>query len=102
MAEISTTTLDVTLHLLATELGGRLTPIRSDVYRPQFRLGSASSSCRVDKLQREPLSPGEVTSGTITLVNPDIFGLSLRVGATFELMEGKKKVGWGSIQKLYD
>jgi len=97
MAEIPTCRLTAQLYLLPTEEGGRQTPIEEKIYRPQFCIGSSSSSCRVDKIDNESLSPGEQSEIKISLTHPERFGNKLRSGNKFEIKEGSKIVGWSSI-----
>jgi translation elongation factor EF-Tu-like GTPase len=100
MAELPISHLTAKLYLLSTVEGGRQTPIKADVYRPQFCIGSLSASCRVDKIAKGALSPGEESNVKISLVHPERFGDALRYGNKFEIKEGSKVVGWGIIDEL--
>ena len=100
MNNISTCRLRAKLHLLTPAEGGRRTAIRKDVYRPQFHLGSASASCRIDTIEGETILPGEEGEVEMTLVNPEGFGAELRRSGRFEIREGSKVVGWGIIEDV--
>lgn len=100
MTKIRTCRLKAKLHLLPTAEGGRRTPIIKNVYRPQFHLGSSSASCRVDDMEKEPLSPGEEGEVEMTLVHPERFGADLCFGSRFEIREGTRVVGWGVIEDV--
>ena len=102
MAEIPTCRLTAKLYLLPTAEGGRQTPIYEDVYRPQFCIGSSSASCRVDKIDKQSLSPGEQSEIEITLTHPKRFGIALRAGNKFEIKEGSNMVGWGNIRNVVE
>ena len=100
MTKIPTCRLTAKLHLLATAAGGRQSPIKQNVYRPQFYLGSSSASCRLDAMEPEAMSPGDAGEVEMTLVHPERFGMDLRAGSKFVLREGAKVVGWGIIEDV--
>jgi translation elongation factor EF-Tu-like GTPase len=97
---VPTYRLKATLHLLSPGEGGRRTAIRKNVYRPQFYLGSASASCRVDAIEGDSMSPGGEGDVEMTLLHPERFGEELRRGSRFEIHEGSKVVGWGIVQEV--
>ena len=78
MSEIPTCRLAATLRLLPTAEGGRETAMRKDVYRPQFFLGLSNASCRVDKIDKGTLSPGEEGEVEMTLLHPERWGTELQ------------------------
>jgi translation elongation factor EF-Tu-like GTPase len=92
--------LKAKLHLLPTSEGGRRTGIRTDVYRPQFHLGSSSASCRVDAIEGDTMLPGEAGAVGMTLLHPERFGEELHRGGRFEICEGASVVGWGIIEEV--
>lgn len=86
-----------------TSEGGRETPFVAGgtKYRPQFHVEEfeQSTSCVVDKIEgRDSLGPGE--SGTVTcrLLRPEFFVRFLKPNARFELREGARIVGLGTIE----
>jgi translation elongation factor EF-Tu-like GTPase len=100
MTELPTCHLVATLRLLSTAEGGRQTPIRKDVYRPQFFLGLSSASCRVVEIDKGTLSPGEEGEVEMTLLHPERWGTELQPGANFEIREGLRVVGRGIIKDV--
>jgi translation elongation factor EF-Tu-like GTPase len=46
--------------------------------------------------------PGEEGNVEMTLLHPERFGEDLRRGGRFEIREGIKAVGWGTIEEVKD
>lgn len=84
------------LHLLKSDEGGRVTPMTSG-YRSivRFQDNEADFGCELE-LELNSLSPGENGTGRLSFWAPEeLPGLS--VGQTFELREGTRIVGTGTI-----
>lgn len=88
-----------TLSLLGSEAGGRDTPIASG-YRPAFYIGELQTDGAIELPGSCKQTPGETLSVRIRLLHPERFGDALAVGAVFEVREGTKTVGRGTITKL--
>lgn len=90
--------LAVTAHikLLKTEEGGRTAVVHSG-YRPNLRFGVLYTDGAVTLVDRQQAAPGDECEVRVTLVNPDYVRASLVIGAHFDLMEGPRKVGEGTI-----
>jgi hypothetical protein len=100
---------EVAIELLATEAGGRRTPlsVSSDSageYRPHLRvLGGSGALLGVAFMDGpdEPISPGGRAYATIkALYEPGISYAELSLGSRFEILEGPQVVGRGTIHRL--
>ena len=93
------------LHMLTTKEGGRATAFVAgkSIYRPQFSMSSfpSTTSCFIDKIEgKEQLEPGETGVIWATLLRPEFFAQELKSGARFELHEGSRCVGLGTIKDV--
>ena len=84
------------LRLLKTAEGGRTSFVRSG-YRPNFRFGDLYTDGALTFLDRQQAYPGDECEVCLTLANPNYVRESLVVGAHFDIMEGRRKVGEGTI-----
>lgn len=101
MAEANLCRLTAELHLMSTREGGRSTAIGTGgIYRPEFMLDSAGRGCRIDSMERETMSPGESGRVEMTLTYPVDLGSALRIGARFQIREGNRVVGWGTVLNI--
>jgi translation elongation factor EF-Tu-like GTPase len=100
MNAIPTRRIAASLHLLPTAEGGRKTAINEDVYRPQFHLGPFNASCIVDRIDQRTLAPGQQGEVEMRILNPQRFGDALAAGGRFEIKEGLRVVGWGTITQV--
>jgi elongation factor Tu len=87
--------------LLPSSEGGRTGAIASG-YTPSFRFDELYTAGAVQLIGRSALSPGEEADADIVLANPDHVAGFLRVGATFDITEGRRKIGSGIIHSLLD
>ena len=87
------------IKLLKTAEGGRTSFVRSG-YRPNFRFGDLYTDGALTFLDRQQAYPGDECEVRLTLVNPDYVMESLVVGAHFDIMEGPRKVGEGTILSI--
>ena len=87
------------IRLLKTVEGGRASFVRSG-YRPNFRFGDLCTDGALTFLDRQQAYPGDECEVRLTLVNPDYVRGSLVVGAHFDIMEGPRKVGEGTILSI--
>jgi|1185.fasta_scaffold35428_3 elongation factor Tu len=88
----------VTVRLLSTADGGRKTPLRSR-YRSLIRFDNADADVGFQlTVDGGELAPGSVGTGQVTFWAADfVESLSLSEGATFEIREGTRTVGRGTI-----
>lgn len=84
------------LYLLKREEGGRHISVASG-YRPSFYFGSKQSDGAIFLEDRDRLWPGEECEAHIVFTHPEAFGDTLRPDASFEVKEGLKVVGRGTI-----
>ena len=93
--------LDVTarIRLLKTVEGGRTSYVRSG-YRPNVRFGALYTDGSLTFLDRQQAYPGDECEVRVTFVNPDYVRESLVVGASFDITEGPRKVGEGTILSI--
>jgi hypothetical protein len=100
---------DVFIELLPTEQGGRQFPLdlcndNPRQYRPHFRaIGGSGNLLGVAFMDGpdDPVLPGGATNATVTsLYEPDVSYAELVEGAKFEILEGPKVVGHGTVNKI--
>ena len=84
------------IRLLKTEEGGRTSFVCSG-YRPNMRFGALYTEGTLTFLDRQQAYPGDACEVQLTFVNPDYVRESLVVRARFDLMEGARKVGEGTL-----
>jgi translation elongation factor EF-Tu-like GTPase len=87
------------IRLLKTEAGGRTAFVRSG-YRPNLRFGALYTDGAVTFVDRQQAYPGDECDVRITLVNPHYVRESLVIGTHFDIMEGPRKAGEGTILSL--
>jgi translation elongation factor EF-Tu-like GTPase len=92
-------TIRAAITLLPSGHGGRVAAIGSG-YRPNLRFGELYTDGSVQLVGRSSLSPGEACDADIALVNPDYVKDFLQVGAGFDITEGGRKIGAGTIHGL--
>jgi len=63
-------------------------------------MGNVTGICVVEHIQGRTLSPGESAETTITLIDPGIYGDDLCEGADFEVLDGTRIVGRGTIDRI--
>src|SRR5215831_20010868 len=99
---------EVLIEFLATEKGGRRTPVclsseSPDRYRPHFRVCDGDGvflGVEFVDGPDQPIMPGGSTYATVRfLYEPDVCYDALVVGAQFEVMEGARVVGTGRITR---
>ena len=92
--------IKATFMLLPTEVGGRHNSIRSG-YRPDWRLNSTPHITNgiISKLNKEPLSPGEITDITILPFLEDNW-LDLSSGDKINAYEGSNLIGVALVKEL--
>lgn len=87
--------LTAVLRVLATEEGGRRTPLASG-YRPQFHLRTADVTGRLDLGGRGLAHPGETVTVHVELDRP----VPLETGLGFVVREGGRTVGAGAVRTV--
>jgi len=93
--------LDVSarIRLLKTEKGGRTSFVCSG-YRPTLRFGHLYTDGALTFLGCQQGYPGDVCAVHLTLTNPDYVREYLVVGACFDIMEGSRKIGDGTLLSI--
>jgi translation elongation factor EF-Tu-like GTPase len=100
---------EVLIELLPTDEGGRQVPLdlcndNPGQYRPHFRvIGGSGELLGVAFMDGpdDPVLPGEKTSATVkSLYEPAISYSELVVGTKFEILEGPRVVGFGTVTRL--
>ena len=95
-----------TLRLLAQAEGGRNTPaiVGEGKYRPLFRLRGQGpmSSAFIESVENgnTTIAPGEKVDVELMLLFPQEFANEIEPGVAFELCEGLKVVGLGTISEI--
>jgi hypothetical protein len=88
--------VDASIRMLATDAGGRSHPVRSG-YRSLVRFGDDSQIFGFDlELPAESIAPGAVGMGTLRIWHGESMP-PLRPGAWFEILEGERVVGQGTV-----
>lgn len=105
MSEYAVCSITAKVHILSEEQGGRSSyfVVGGTKYRPQFRLDrmGPTSSCFIDRAAgKDRVSPGETVNAEMTLLHPEYFPDRLVAGANFELVEGSRVVGRGTIEAI--
>lgn len=105
MSQITAFRADV--YWTKPEEGGRRTPIFSG-YRPPFDFGLKGpngekmvNGCVITLEGRERVEPGERCFAHVSPFYPELVQEALRPGATFDVTEGARVVGRGTIIELY-
>ena len=95
------TMLDVSarIRLLKTEEGGRTSFVCSG-YRPTLRFGHLYTDGALTFLGRQQVYPGDACEVHLTLTNPDYVREYLVVGACFDIIEGPRKIGDGTLLSI--
>jgi translation elongation factor EF-Tu-like GTPase len=90
--------VEVEVTLIPTAQGGRNSWVASG-YRPQFRYAGqdwdAEFTFEVSRVQ-----PGETAKAVVRFLSPEAHRGVLAEGTTFELREGVRVVGHGTVTKL--
>ncbi|MBM3224281.1 MAG: hypothetical protein FJZ47_10810 [Candidatus Tectomicrobia bacterium] len=84
------------IKLFKTEAGGRTSFVRSG-YRPNLRFGDLYTEGALTFPDRQQMYPGAEGEVCVTLVHPEYVREHLVVSAHFDLMEGARKVGEGTL-----
>ena len=84
------------ITLLTTAAGGRHGSISSG-YRPNLRIGDRYTDVALKLVGTERLVPGGEAEVEVVLVNPKYVQDLITVGAAFDITEGGRKVGAGTI-----
>lgn len=87
------------IRLLKTEEGGRTSFVCSG-YRPTFRFGHLYTDGALTFLGHQEVYPGDACEVQLTLTNPDYVREYLVVGACFDIMEGPRKIGDGTLLSI--
>jgi elongation factor Tu len=89
------------IYYLTTEEGGRQTPALSK-YRPgvKFSFSKYTSSGEQTFLNKEIVYPGDPVDAEIRLLSPHFFEKMLFEGIQFEILEGPKLLGTGTVLEI--
>ena len=79
-----------------TEAGGRTSCVRSG-YRPNMRFGDLYIEGTLTFPDRQQAYPGDECEVCLTLAHPEYVREHLVVHAHFDIMEGARKVGEGTL-----
>ena len=96
----------VEVRLLATEAGGRRSPIHTD-YRPDWDVGNSwlgkptINGGRLFLEDRDELAPGEQCVGRIEPILPELWG-RIRVGSMIAAQEGSRVVAHARVLEIVD
>ena len=90
------------IHLLRTDEGGRQSFVFSG-YRPNICFGGdVYADGAVTFSDREKLFPGDTWQVKIRFPHPECVNACLMTGKTFDIHEGRRKVGEGTILAVQD
>lgn len=86
------------IRLLSTEEGGRKSPVMTG-YRPsiKFQFDNYMTSGYQMFKDKQTINPGEEAITDIKIISKDYFAGKLKEGMLFDMFEGNRKVGEGSI-----
>ena len=89
------------LHYLTPEQGGRKTAAFTG-YFPlvKFSFSKYMNGGKQNFINKEIVNPGENVKAEITLISADPFKNCLKVGFKFDVMEGSRIVGKGTIIEI--
>ena len=90
----------VQLDIVPTEEGGRHSPVFNH-YRGQFHHLSGEVFADVEWLvPDEPIEPGTSSPCEVWFADPDAHLPRIRVGDSFEVREGRRMIGRGSVTEI--
>ena len=101
---MNTSYAEVWVEFLSSKEGGRATPVllNDAAYRPHFLVEDKDPLGVefVDGPDR-PLPPGGSSFATVRfLYQPQVSYAALTIGASFDILEGPTKVGFGHVTRL--
>jgi translation elongation factor EF-Tu-like GTPase len=86
--------------LRSTAAGGREGPINTG-YRALVVIDGFNSDAILTLTNGREGLPGGEAEIELSFLFPEYFGARLRVGATFEMREGARVIGTGTIERLW-
>jgi elongation factor Tu len=89
-------TVKAKIRMLTTGEGGRSSPAASG-YRPNLRFGDIYTDVSITRQDRQHLAPGEECNATVVFANADQVREYLQVGVEFDVTEGGRRVGAGTM-----
>src|SRR5262245_7944996 len=93
--------VEAEIHFLPSEAGGRQSSVRRG-YRPQFYYEGQSWDAVHDYPGREEVNPGETVLALLSFLSPRQHRGRVRPGLTFELREGDRVVGTGTVLRVLE
>ncbi len=88
-----------TITMFSTAEGGRITPALTG-YRPQLRYGGYGWSAIHEYIGTDSVDPGQTVRAFLTFMSPEPHVGKLFPGLTFELCEGSRVIGSGTIIEI--
>jgi len=88
-----------TITLFSTAEGGRTTPALTG-YRPQLRYGENGWSAIHEYIGTDAVDPGQTVQAFLTFMSSEPHEGKLFPGLTFDLCEGSRVIGKGTIIKI--
>lgn len=87
------------LKYLATDKGGRMTPVFATGYRPQikFDFDMIQTSGEQTFLDKDIVYPGDSVRASVRIIGVEYFENKLTNGMTFEFREASRVIGNGII-----
>lgn len=91
------------LTFLTRKEGGRKTAAHSG-YRPfiKFEDEANIATSTIDFIDTEIALPGERVIASIRIIGTSAFSNTLYAGLSFEVQEGERKIGFGTIIEIYN
>lgn len=101
MSVILARDVEVELHFIATDRGGKSNPVRSG-YRPQFFYRGQDWDAHHTYIDRDEVQPGESVRAYLTFLSPDLHVGHITEGMPFLIREGRLTVAYGRVLRIVD
>lgn len=91
--------IEADIRFLTAGEGGKTKTIRSG-YRPQFHYDGRDWDAIQEYPDVEEVAPGRTVRALLSFLSPDEHRGRISVGMPFEIREGRRVVGHGTVTKL--
>ena len=93
--------VEVELHFVPTDQGGKKNPVRSG-YRPQFFYRGQDWDAQHTYIDRDEVQPGDSVRAYLTFMSPDLHLGHISEGMPFMVREGQLVVAYGRVLRILD
>lgn len=91
--------IEAEIRFLTAEEGGKSKPARSG-YRPQFHYGGRDWDAVHEYPDTSEVMPGQTARALLSFLSPDEHRGRISVGMPFEIREGQRVVGRGTVTRV--